>query len=50
MTGIDFDELDEEPPPRRKPHFAKGRECYCDMKFSDDPAAYVAAHPTKGEL
>lgn len=45
------DELDEEEaPPRRKWHYANGRECYCDMRWSDDPAAYVAAHPNKGEL
>lgn len=51
MTDIDFDELDEdEAPPRRKAHYARGRECHCDMKFSDDPAAYVAAHPSSGGL
>lgn len=28
-------------------HFANGKECDCDIVYSEDPAAYAAAHPNK---
>lgn len=30
-----------------KDHYANGRECNCDMKFSASPSAYVVEHPNK---
>ena len=32
---------------RGRLHYADGRECRCDQKFSADPAAYVRNHPNK---
>lgn len=30
-----------------RPHYADGRECNCNQKWSASPSRYVANHPNK---